>query len=151
MITGLINIMLFMVGLALTILWKGRVFFGLWLFYFWIIGGFAGCHPHQTTCWQDAYGYYHCDDYHAYPNSGGSNNIIIVEDSTPDTVVVYDNNYGCAEYDAVPPYYEDPDICFYYDKAYTECNWYVGYGCYETWLWDDLHCDWSYYGDWCEG
>ena len=155
MITGLINIALFLIGLALTVLWKGRVFFALWLLFFYLSGGLTGCNPHHNTCWQDVYGYYHCSSHHdPHVNVSETSNIIIVEDNTPSSVMVYDtspSHYGCAEYDALPPYYEDPAMCYYYDKVYTECDWYIGYGCYETWIWDDLHCDWSYYGDWCEG
>tara|TARA_R100000005_G_C4917809_1_gene152472 strand:- start:167 stop:532 length:366 start_codon:yes stop_codon:yes gene_type:complete len=47
-----------------------------------------------------------------------------------------------------PPFYEDPYQCFYY-STHTECDWYVGWGCYEVWTWDEYTCEWYYSFDYC--
>jgi len=48
-----------------------------------------------------------------------------------------------------PPYLSEPDICFEYQYGTMECDWYIGYGCYEVWEWDEWHCEWFYNYDYC--
>ncbi len=62
------------------------------------------------------------------------------------TVVVEEVQY-CDYYGAMP-FYADPYQCFYY-STHTECDWYVGYGCYEVWEWDEYSCEWYYSFDYC--
>ena len=54
-------------------------------------------------------------------------------------VVVYEEAHYCSQWDAAP-FYESPDFCY----ANGECDWYVGWGCYEVWQWDDWTCEWYY-------
>ena len=62
------------------------------------------------------------------------------------TVVVYEEPYYCSQWDAAP-FYDSPDFCY----ANGECDWYIGWGCYEVWQWDDWTCEWYYQYDYCEG
>jgi len=59
-------------------------------------------------------------------------------------VVVYGEAHYCSQWDAAP-FYESPDFCY----ANGECDWYVGWGCYEVWQWDDWTCEWYYQFDYC--
>ena len=59
-------------------------------------------------------------------------------------VVVYEETYYCSQWDAAP-FYDSPDFCY----ANGECDWYVGWGCYEVWQWDDWTCEWYYQFDYC--
>ena len=73
---------------------------------------------------------------------------IVVEEPTPihaTEVVVYEETYYCDQWDAAP-FYELPDFCY----ANGECDWYIGWGCYEAWYWDDWTCEWYYQYDYCE-
>ena len=60
------------------------------------------------------------------------------------TVVVYEEPYYCDKWGAAP-FYDSPDFCY----ANEECDWYVGWGCYEIWHWDDWTCEWEYLYDYC--
>ena len=60
------------------------------------------------------------------------------------TTVVYEETYYCDKWNAAP-FYESPDFCY----ANGECDWYVGWGCYEVWQWDDWTCEWYYQFDYC--
>ena len=60
------------------------------------------------------------------------------------TVVVYEEPYYCDKWGAAP-FYDSPDFCY----ANEECDWYVGWGCYEVWQWDDWTCEWEYLYDYC--
>jgi len=62
------------------------------------------------------------------------------------TVVVEEVQY--CDYYGEMPYYADPYQCFYY-HTHTECDWYVGFGCYEVWTWDEHSCHWFYSFDYC--
>ena len=60
------------------------------------------------------------------------------------STVVYEEVYYCDQWDAAP-FYEAPDFCY----ANGECDWYVGWGCYEVWYWDEWTCEWYYQFDYC--
>lgn len=77
--------------------------------------------------------------YHSTPSHASTT---VVEE-----VVVYEETYYCDYYGSMP-FYADPDQCFYY-PTHTECDWYVGWGCYEVWEWDDYSCEWYYAFDYC--
>ena len=64
--------------------------------------------------------------------------------TTVEEVVVYEETYYCSQWNAAP-FYESPDFCY----ANGECDWYVGWGCYEVWQWDDWTCEWHYQFDYC--
>jgi hypothetical protein len=77
---------------------------------------------------------------HTYnPSSPSHSTTTVVEE-----VVVYEETYYCSQWNAAP-FYESPDFCY----ANGECDWYVGWGCYEVWQWDDWTCEWYYQFDYC--
>jgi uncharacterized protein YcfL len=88
---------------------------------------------------------------------------VVVETATPAPAPSHGHSHGStvvveqsSSYDSismhcavtVEPFYEDPYQCFYY-HTHTECDWYVGYGCYEVWVWDEYSCEWYYSFDYC--
>tara|TARA_R110000751_G_scaffold37166_1_gene90346 strand:- start:1855 stop:2238 length:384 start_codon:yes stop_codon:yes gene_type:complete len=107
---------------------------------------FAGCHLHDDNCYTDQNGLVWCEDYannvvyktyheptevtYVYDNdyTGGSNNIIIVEDSD--------------ECLWEPPFGHDPVDCDLY--GYNSCcTWEASsYGLLETYCYND-YCGWE--------
>lgn len=117
----------------------------------------VGCeiHPVDAYCHYNEYGDYHCHDSHSYDshvhvepeestttiivataeeNSGGSNNNIIVIEEEP----------ICDIWEEAP-LRSEPDWC----SPEGECEWYVGYGCFEVWAWSEWDCHWYYQHDYC--
>ena len=119
------------------------------------------CAPHAQHCWYDSGGHYYCEQVYvethyvapAKPSGGHKNIIVVEEEPSPSTTIVVveeeEASHYCDEYNALPPYFEDPAFCIYPYHDYAECDWYIGYGCYETWAWDDYYCDWMYVTDYC--
>tara|TARA_A100001515_G_scaffold138912_1_gene132969 strand:- start:27 stop:392 length:366 start_codon:yes stop_codon:yes gene_type:complete len=79
------------------------------------------------------------------PSHGHSHGTTTVVVEQPDPYV---HAIQCGAWSGSPPFYEDPYQCFYY-STHTECDWYVGWGCYEVWIWDEYTCDWYYSFDYC--
>ena len=73
--------------------------------------------------------------------------VVVSEPVYTNTVIVEEVHY-CSGYHGEMPYYEEPSQCYYY-HTHTECDWYVGWGCYEVWTWDEYTCEWYYSFDYC--
>lgn len=69
---------------------------------------------------------------------------VVVHKATPTKTIVVEETYYCHQW-AAAPFYEAPDFCY----ANGECDWYVGWGCYEVWYWDEWTCEWYYQFDYC--
>ena len=94
----------------------------------------SGCHPHGC---------------HVGTGTYTPRHTVVVEEKAPAHTHVQEVYYICDDTGAEPPFLKAPEQCYYYDYAPMECDWYVGWGCYEVWAWDEYYCEWIYLFDYC--
>ncbi len=80
-----------------------------------------------------------------------SNPVVVVDDPYVEpapVVIVADPCASVPLHMQLPPWDHEADYCFYDSYGY-QCEWYVGYGCYESYTFYHDECSWYYSYDYC--
>jgi|TARA_R100001463_G_scaffold56547_1_gene108630 hypothetical protein len=158
----------FLVALAFVIyaLWQLKA-----IICFFILLLLGGCNAMETTCHYDAYGDHYCTKTYYFDSTPQPSTVYVVEEKEAEDTIIYIENithhsngegmsayhwsYQCGDLAYwTSPYIYDPWYCYHYQDHHVECDWEVGQGieeyCFETWAWDDYHCEWVYMFSYCE-
>ena len=118
---------------------------------------FGGCTAVETNCQYDAYGNHFCTKTYYFDDHSHTEKVIAQESpkQVEEETIIYIEQAGPQPVCSELYYYNVPHdglaySCHYYNNSDEECDWYIGWGCYETWYWDNYECDWYYLYTYCQ-
>lgn len=110
----------------------------------------SGCTAIETTCHYDAYGDHHCTKVYHFEKSPQPSTVYVVNEKPAEETIIVIEEEVCTESYWEPPIPYQAHICYPYPNGDEECEWYIGYACFETWYWDEYQCEWHYLYTYCE-